>query len=320
MLDPDFTPALNRLGYAYAAMGNMAHAEELMQRYVAAMPRDPNPEDSYGDILFKAGRYDEARAHFEAALQKDPGFGPSQHELGDVFAMLGKHEEAREAYRKSAEVAANARRSLEYRSSIALGYVRQNQYGLADQEYTALAAEAKLKKLTDLEANFHEAMALYQLDDLMALKQLDAAEEALRNDQALAAVTRDEHMAVIRRWRGVRSMHAGNPAMADVCIRVMQQQYESTEDEFIGDQLHALRGAWLSDQRKYSEAISELEQASADAFSLDLLTRAKREAGDASGADATIRQLLTIHSSTMEAVLIIEPIRQKTLVSASSTH
>jgi len=320
MLDPDFTPALNRLGYAYAAMGNMAHAEELMQRYVAAMPRDPNPEDSYGDILFKAGRYDEARAHFEAALKKDPGFGPSQHELGDVFAMLGKHEEAREAYRKSAEVAANARRSLEYRSSIALGYVRQNQYGLADQEYTALAAEAKLKKLTDLEANFHEAMALYQLDDLMALKQLDAAEEALRNDQALAAVTRDEHMAVIRRWRGVRSMHAGNPAMADVCIRVMQQKYESTEDEFIGDQLHALRGAWLSDQRKYSEAISELEQASADAFSLDLLTRAKREAGDASGADATIRQLLTIHSSTMEAVLIVEPIRQKTLVSASSTH
>jgi len=95
MLDPDFTPALNRLGYAYAAMGNMAHAEELMQRYVAAMPRDPNPEDSYGDILFKAGRYDEARAHFEAALKKDPGFGPSQHELGDVFAMLGKHEEAR---------------------------------------------------------------------------------------------------------------------------------------------------------------------------------------------------------------------------------
>jgi len=80
---------LNRLGYAYAAMGDMPRAEALMQRYIAAMPADPNPEDSYGDILFKVGRYGEARAHFESALKKDPTFGPSQHELGDVFAMLG---------------------------------------------------------------------------------------------------------------------------------------------------------------------------------------------------------------------------------------
>src|SRR5262249_50250501 len=78
-IDPEFTPVLNRLGYSYAAMGDMARAEALMQRYVAVMPTDPNPEDSYGDILFKAGRYAEAKEHFEHALKKDPGFGPSQH-------------------------------------------------------------------------------------------------------------------------------------------------------------------------------------------------------------------------------------------------
>jgi tetratricopeptide (TPR) repeat protein len=319
VLDPEFTPALNRLGYAYAAMGDPAHAEALMQRYVTAMPGDPNPEDSYGDILFKVGRYDEARAHFEAALKKDPRFGPSQHELGDVFAMLGKHQEAREAYRKSADVAANSRRSLEYRSSIALSYVRQNQYPLADQEYAALAAEAKSKKYADLEAAFHETMALYQLDDLAALKHLDAAEQAIRNDEDLAAVTRDEHLAVIRRWRGVRSMHAGNPAMADVCIRVLQQKYESTENELIGDQLHALRGAWLAEQHKYSEAIPELEQASDDAYALELLARAKREIGDGAGANAAERQLLSIHASTPDAVLVVEPARQKARVSATVT-
>jgi tetratricopeptide (TPR) repeat protein len=215
-LDPEFTPVLNRLGYAYAAMGDMARAEALMKSYIAAMPTDPNPEDSYGDILFKAGRYDEARAHFESALKKDPTFGPSQHELGDVFAMLGNQDEAREAYRKSAVVAANARRSLEYRSSIALTYVRQNQFILADREYSGLAAEAKSQKYSDLEAGFYEAMALYQLDDLAAMKHLDKAEEAIRSDEDLATVTRDEHLAVIRRWRGVRSLHAGNPPMADV--------------------------------------------------------------------------------------------------------
>jgi predicted Zn-dependent protease len=318
-LDPEFTPVLNRLGYAHAAMGDMPRAEALMQRYIAAMPADPNPEDSYGDILFKAGRYGEARAHFESALKKDPTFGPSQHELGDVFAMLGNQAGAREAYAKAARVAANPRRGLEYRSSIALSYVRENLYGFADREYGALAEEAKSKKYMDLEAAFHEAMALYQADDLEAMKHLDAAEDALRSDADLAAVTRDEHMAVIRRWRGVRSLHAGNPAMADVCIRVMQQRYESTENEFIGDQLHALRGAWLVEQHKYQEAIPELEQAGDDAFSLDLLARAKRELGDGSGADATLRQLLAIHASTMDSVLVVEPARQKSAVSATAS-
>src|SRR6266436_717815 len=132
-LDPEFTPVLNRLGYAYAAIGDMPRAEALMQGYIAAMPADPNPEDSYGDILFKAGRYSEARAHFESALKKDPTFGPSQHELGDVFALLGNQAGAREAYEKSARVAANPRRGLEYRSSIALSYVRENLYGFADR-------------------------------------------------------------------------------------------------------------------------------------------------------------------------------------------
>jgi tetratricopeptide (TPR) repeat protein len=317
-LDPQFTPVLNRLGYAYAAKGDLARAEELMRHYVGAMPADPNPEDSYGDILFKAGRYAEAREHFEAALKKDPRFGPSQHELGDVFAMLGNQDAAREAYAKSARVAANPRRSLEYRSSIALTYVRQNQYLMADEEYQALAAEAKSRNFTDLQAGLEEAMAMYQPDDHAAIKHLDAAEEALRNNPDLAAVTRDEHMATIRRWRGVRSLHAGNAAMAEVCARVLQQKYESTENEFVGGQLHALRGALLASQKKYAEAIAELETVNDDAYSLQLLAQAKRESGDAAGASAATRELLAIHASTMDAVLVIEPLRQKSSALAAT--
>jgi len=311
IFDGGFTPVLNRLGYSYAAMGDMTRAEAMMQRYVAAMPADPNPEDSYGDILFKAGRYEDAKAHFEAALRKDPGFGPSQHELGDVYAMLGNQQGAREAYEKSARVAANPRRALEYRSSIALSYVREKMYGFADREYAGLVAQARAKKFTDLEAGFHEAMALYQADDLEALKQLDAAEAAIRDDEELAAVTRDEHMAVVRRWRGVRSLHSGNAAMAEVCLHVLQQRYEMSDNEWIGTQMHALRGALLLEQKKTGEAIAELEQTGDDAFSLNLLARAKREAGDGAGAEAAVRQLLGIHASTMDSVLVVEPLREK---------
>ena len=316
-LDPAFTPVLNRLGYSYAAMGDMARAEALMQRYVAAMPADPNPEDSYGDILFKAGRYQEAKEHFELALKKEPTFGPSQHELGDVFAMLGNQAAAREAYGKSAKLAANARRNLEYRGSIALSYVRENMLGFADREYTELVAEAHAKKFADLEAGFDEAMAMYQTDDLVALRHLDAAETAIREDGDLAAVTRDEHMATIRRWRGVRSLRAGNVPMAEVCLHVLEERYQRTDNELIGTRMHALRGALLMAQKKFREAMAELEQTSADAFSLDLLVRANRETGSEAGADAAMRQLLAIHASTMESVLVVEPARSKTSMAAA---
>ena len=83
--------------------------------------------------------------------------------------------------------------------------------------------------------------------------------------------------------------------------------------------MHALRGAWLVEQHKYQEAIPELEQAGDDAFSLDLLARAKRELGDGSSADATLRQLLAIHASTMDSVLVVEPARQKSAVSATAS-
>src|SRR5260370_29078624 len=121
------------------------------------------------------------------------------------------------------------------------------------------------------------------------MKHLYAAEAALRSDEDLATVTRDEHMAVIRRWRGVRSVHAGNPAMADVCIRVLEQKYESTENEFIGDQLHSLRGAVFLQQKNFTEAIPELGQASDDAYSLELLPRAKRELDDARSAEILLQ-------------------------------
>jgi tetratricopeptide (TPR) repeat protein len=316
-IDPEFTPVMNRLGYSYAALGDMPRAEALMQRYVTTMPADPNPEDSYGDILFKAGRYAEAKEHFERALKKDPTFGPSQHELGDVLAMLGNPAGAREAYEKSAKIAANPRRNLEYRSSVALSYVREGMLGFADREYLELVMEAHAKRHTDLEAGFREAMAMYQADDLLAMKHLDAAEAAIRDDADLAAVTRDEHMAVIRRWRGVRSLHYGNAPMAEVCLHVLEDRYERTDNEWIGTQMHALRGAILMEQKKPMAAIAELEQTGDDAFSLDLLARAKRETGDGTGADAAMRQLLGIHASTMDSVLVVEPARVKLSVSAS---
>jgi len=47
-----------------------------------------------------------------------------------------------------------------------------------------------------------------------------------------------------------------------------------------------------------------------DGFAIEMLARAKREAGDAASADAALRRLLAIHASTIDAVLVVEPARR----------
>ena len=59
-LNPDYAAALNDLAYGYADMGNFEKAFAAMDRYVALEPDQPNPHDSYGEILRMAGKLDAA--------------------------------------------------------------------------------------------------------------------------------------------------------------------------------------------------------------------------------------------------------------------
>lgn len=63
-LDPEFSPAWNALGYAYRPLGRYAEAERAFKRYIALLPREPNPYDSYAELLMKVGRHDESIAMY----------------------------------------------------------------------------------------------------------------------------------------------------------------------------------------------------------------------------------------------------------------
>src|ERR1019366_6580002 len=65
---------MNNMAYNYAYVRRFDKAFELMDQYVAAMPNDPNPQDSYAEILRLAGRFDQSIEHYRASLAIDPGF------------------------------------------------------------------------------------------------------------------------------------------------------------------------------------------------------------------------------------------------------
>jgi eukaryotic-like serine/threonine-protein kinase len=73
-LDPKSEDLLNFQSYVLAKSGDVNGALAANDAYQAIRPGDPNPVDSRGDILFLAGRDDEAIAAYRKVLELKPDF------------------------------------------------------------------------------------------------------------------------------------------------------------------------------------------------------------------------------------------------------
>jgi tetratricopeptide (TPR) repeat protein len=92
-LDPKWGTILNDLGYVYMAAGDFGKAEEYLKKAVSAAPEDANPFDSLGELCFRAGRLDEAVAHYKEAVRIKPDFG-SEDIIAYIYAVKGDYAEA----------------------------------------------------------------------------------------------------------------------------------------------------------------------------------------------------------------------------------
>ncbi|WP_166209171.1 tetratricopeptide repeat protein [Cognatiluteimonas telluris] len=93
--EPDNVAALNALGYTLAdRTTRYAEALQLIDRARVADPGNPAIIDSYGWVLYRLGRTDEALTQLRRAfmLQKDPEIGAH---LGEVLWVTGDHAQAR---------------------------------------------------------------------------------------------------------------------------------------------------------------------------------------------------------------------------------
>src|SRR5205823_13710700 len=112
-IDADYPAAWNELAYAYAWSGNFDKAFSAMDRYVGLQPDEPNPHDSYGEILRLAGKFDAALEQYRISIRLDPHFG-SEAGVADTLAVMGKEEEAREEYDRAIVFAGGETERVEF--------------------------------------------------------------------------------------------------------------------------------------------------------------------------------------------------------------
>jgi len=136
VIDKTYPAALNDLAYVDARNQRFAKALAGMERYVATLPEEPNPQDSYGELLRMAGDYEGSLRHYRAALQIDPDFVSAQLGLGDTYALMGNQAQARIEYDKAINFAHNEADRLTYNMQKAMTWVREGNIRRGRQEFS----------------------------------------------------------------------------------------------------------------------------------------------------------------------------------------
>jgi tetratricopeptide (TPR) repeat protein len=120
-LAPDQPAALNYLGYAQAERGeNLAEAQEMLEHARRLQPDSAPITDSLAWAYFQRGQVDKALPLLEAAAKAEPSNSTINEHLGDVYWAVGRHYEARYAWR-AAEIYADGKDAERLTAKIASG-------------------------------------------------------------------------------------------------------------------------------------------------------------------------------------------------------
>lgn len=310
-IDKNFPAALNDLAYVDARKRQFDKAFAAMDRYVALLPKEPNPHDSYGELSRMAGNFQGSLNHYRAALKIDPDFITSQVGLGDTYALMGNQVQARVEYDKAIRYAHNEADRLAYQMQSAMTFVRDGDFAEADKLFQEIAQTAHAKEQDLQEAQAYRHLAEYQADDKAALRFLQQAEESLNHRNEVSKSDKDEELSRILRNRAVRAAHAGDSLVAEKSLKQLETMAGGSRDREIQSSYNGAAGTLLMDQKKFDEAITYLEEDQDNPFTMELLVQAYYQTSQSDKLHEAEARLRGTNVPTMEQALVVPAARSR---------
>jgi tetratricopeptide (TPR) repeat protein len=298
--DPRYYPALNNLAYCYALSGQPKLSPPLMEQYVVLMPNEPNPQDSYGEMMRMLGDYHAALDHYQKALAINPNFNPSQVGVASTYALMGEEDEARAQYLVAIKGTKERGTQMDYRILWAMTYYRESSDQRARQEMLKLAVQARAEGLPIQEAEIHRTMAIFNNDPAGALRDLDAARAALMDSQHVMSGDRDNELATILQTRALIAASAGKTAAAELALKPLESMAKTSRSATVQKAFHSANGAVLYAKGDFAGAIPELQEDSLNPLTLRVLVEAQTKAGQAADAQKTLETLAAINDERPE--------------------
>ncbi len=103
-IDPTFPLVLNNYAYSLSERGlQLDRAERMSKESLAADSLNPSYLDTYGWILYKKGKYQQALPYILRAVELGDVSAVVLEHLGDVYARLGRSEDAKRYWKEALE-------------------------------------------------------------------------------------------------------------------------------------------------------------------------------------------------------------------------
>jgi tetratricopeptide (TPR) repeat protein len=302
---------INNMGYNYAYTRQFDKAFSMMDKYVAELPNDSNPQDSYAEILRMAGRFNQSIEHYRASLVINPDFYSSQFGIADTYSLMGDQVRARQEYEIGfKKFSLPELQQILWKTREAATYVREGDNEGAEHVFQAIADYAHSKQNSQAEADTYRQMAMCQQNPKQALVFLGNAEAAAEEGKNSLKTAISQELAQILRARVEVALKMGNKQMANSNLARLSDMSESSNDKLIELAYHGAAGAVLFNERKYDQAISHLEEDTNNPFSLKLLAAAYQKIGYSAGAKRTNETLTNLNDPTLEQALIVPAFRK----------
>jgi tetratricopeptide (TPR) repeat protein len=261
---PGYSSAFNILGYAYRQNADYANAEKAFQKYIELIPGDPNPYDSYAELLLKEGKFDDSITQYRKALAIDPNFLASHQGIAADLMYMGKPDGAAA---ELANITKKARNDGERRLALfaltvlhvdggkmakALAEV-DKQYALGEKtrDVPAMAGDLQLKGNILLEmGKAAEARTAYE----RALKMIE--------DSSLSQEIKDNNKRVIHNNLARVALVKKDFASAKTEAEEFRKGAEASKNPAQVRLTHELAGMIALAEKDYDKALAELQQAS----------------------------------------------------------
>jgi tetratricopeptide (TPR) repeat protein len=262
-INPSFSPAYNLLGYAYRSLEQYDSAEAAFKKYIELIPGDPNPYDSYAELLLKTGRFNESIAQYRKALAHDSNFVASTVGIATNLMYQGKHQagaaEMDRLYQR-------ARDDGERRTALFVKGVILVDGGKTDAALKEIQREYELDaKLADTANMSGDALLLGNI--LLDAGRLAPAEQQftrsleLVEKSSLSPDVKEDTRLADQYNRGRIALARGDDSAAATAAEGYTKGAEARHNLFRVRQAHELTGQIALARKNYDAAIAHLGQA-----------------------------------------------------------